>query len=126
MTITGEESTATVFHHGKSAEAVVFQLIDPFGMMKPFSQLLLRCGLFPVCPSSDHDPEWCAPGGIFQQPSLPQPGECSLQNRIVGHSSILTRVTRIALPLASGPNISASPSAKPDANCGNAPEMFGR
>ena len=55
MTITGEESTATVFHHGKSAEAVVFQLIDPFGMMKPFSQLLLRCGLFPVCSSIGND-----------------------------------------------------------------------
>jgi hypothetical protein len=67
------------------------------------------------------------PRDTFQKPfSLPQPGECSLQNRIAGHSSILTRVTRIALPLASGPNISASPSAKPDANCGNAPVMFGR
>jgi hypothetical protein len=54
------------------------------------------------------------------------PRECSLQNSIAGHSSILTRVTRIALLLASGPNISASPSAKPDANCGNAPVMFGR
>jgi len=78
-------------------------------------------------PSSDHNPESCAPGDTFQKPfSLPNSKSVHFKTAFAGHSSILTRVTRIALPLASGPNISASPSAKPDANCGNAPVMFGR
>jgi hypothetical protein len=49
--------------------------------------------------AADHNPEWCAwrPGATFQKPfSQSQPGECSLQNRIAGHSSIFIRATRIA------------------------------
>jgi hypothetical protein len=66
-------------------------------------------------------------GPLSKKPvSQGRPRGCSVQKRIAGHSSILTRVTRVASPLPSGPNISASPSAKPDANCGNAPVMFGR
>jgi hypothetical protein len=67
--------------------------IDSFRLVgKPYIT-----GLGKGSPSPDHNPEWCAPGDTFQKPfSLPQPGECSLQNRIAGHSSILTRVTRIA------------------------------
>jgi hypothetical protein len=110
----------------RSAVFPALRFRPEFGIT-PGLSATLTLGLFPPCPSSDHNPEWRPSGDTFQKPfSQSQPGECSLQNRIAGHSSILIRVTRIALPLASGPNISASPSAKPDANCGNAPVMFGR
>jgi len=37
MPIAGEESTAPVFHHSKGTKAVVFQLIDPFGIIERVS-----------------------------------------------------------------------------------------